>query len=176
LFAARPFHEVLLSDVAAAAGVGKGTIYTYFKNKEELYRAVLYRGFTELLEGLRLKLRKTAHQPQESLEVLIREYVDYAYRNPHLFELMRTVSVKPSERAKWAQKRQESSDLIESIIRRGIEMGHFEDPHPELTALFIPGLLRSAVLYGGESIDADVLTEHILRMVESSIIRKSEPS
>jgi AcrR family transcriptional regulator len=176
LFATRPFHEVLLSDVAAAASVGKGTIYTYFKNKDELYRAVLYRGFTELLEGLRLRLRKSAHQPRESLRVLIGEYVDYARRNPHLFELMRTVSTRPSERAKWAQKRQDLSDLIESIIRRGIKMGHFEDPHPELTALFIPGLLRSAFLYGGKNMNADVVAAHILRMVESSIIRKAEPS
>ena len=176
LFATRQFHEVLLSDVAAAAGVGKGTIYTYFKNKDELYRSVLYRGFTELLESLRQRLKDEVHQPRESLEVVVREYVDYAHRNPHLFELMRTVSVKASERAKWAQKRQELSDLIESIIRGGIDLGHFEDPYPELTALFIPGLLRSALLYGAKNMNADILAEHILRMVEAAIIRRAGPS
>jgi len=35
LFATRPFHKVKLDDVASAAGVGKGTLYIYFKSKEE---------------------------------------------------------------------------------------------------------------------------------------------
>lgn len=174
LFATRPFHEVLLSDVAAAAGVGKGTIYTYFKGKDELYRSVLYRGFTELLKNLRLRLNKGAFEPRESLKVLVGEFVDYAYRNPYLFELMRKVSVQPSERAKWVQKRKELSDMIESIIVQGITLGQFEDPHPELTALFIPGLVRSAFLYGAGNMTQRVLSAHILRMVEAATVRRAK--
>jgi len=30
------FHEVKMDDVAKQAGVGKGTIYRYFPNKDEL--------------------------------------------------------------------------------------------------------------------------------------------
>ncbi|NBT62453.1 MAG: TetR/AcrR family transcriptional regulator, partial [Planctomycetia bacterium] len=37
MFASKRFHEVLMEDIAIGAGVGKGTIYRYFKNKEELY-------------------------------------------------------------------------------------------------------------------------------------------
>ena len=40
LFARQPFHKVLLSDVARVASVGKGTLYLYFKSKEDLYFAV----------------------------------------------------------------------------------------------------------------------------------------
>ena len=36
-FATQPFHKVRLDDVAAAAQVGKGTLYIYFKSKEDLY-------------------------------------------------------------------------------------------------------------------------------------------
>ena len=32
-----------MEDVASAAGVGKGTVYRYFKDKEELYLALLAR-------------------------------------------------------------------------------------------------------------------------------------
>jgi AcrR family transcriptional regulator len=32
MFAARPFHEVRLDDVAASAKISKGTVYLYFKN------------------------------------------------------------------------------------------------------------------------------------------------
>mgnify|MGYP000844174389 CR=1 FL=1 len=37
LFSENIFHEVRLETVAERAGVGKGTIYTYFKSKDELF-------------------------------------------------------------------------------------------------------------------------------------------
>ena len=40
LFGAHRFHEVRMEDVAAAAEVGKGTLYRYFRDKEELYLAL----------------------------------------------------------------------------------------------------------------------------------------
>ena len=43
VFAQRPFHEVLIDDIAADAGIGKGTIYRYFETKDDLYfNAVLH--------------------------------------------------------------------------------------------------------------------------------------
>ena len=41
LFTERGFAATRLEDVAAAAGVSKGTLYLYFANKEELFKAVV---------------------------------------------------------------------------------------------------------------------------------------
>ena len=43
LFATHRFHEARMEDIAALAEVGKGTLYRYFKDKEELYLALLQR-------------------------------------------------------------------------------------------------------------------------------------
>jgi AcrR family transcriptional regulator len=40
-FAARGFAATRLEDVAARAGISKGTLYLYFKGKEELFEAVV---------------------------------------------------------------------------------------------------------------------------------------
>jgi len=37
LFTSRRFHEITLDEVAQAAHVGKGTIYRYFKDKDDLF-------------------------------------------------------------------------------------------------------------------------------------------
>ncbi len=37
LFSEKSFHDVRLEEIAETAGVGKGTIYTYFKSKDELF-------------------------------------------------------------------------------------------------------------------------------------------
>jgi len=177
LFATQPFHKVLLSDVAETAGVGKGTLYTYFKNKEDLYFCVLHSGFSDLVARLRVQIDQESHSPWENLEAVIREVVGFAYQAPHHFEVMRTVlGCHAKELARWDNERRELKKLIESVIRRGIEVGMFEDPHPELTARFIPGCVRSVMVDGIDSVDAPALTAHILRFIRSSIqIREVRP-
>ena len=60
LFATRPFHKVLLDDVAVEAAVGKGTLYTYFENKESLYLAVIDSSFEKLVDQLQaMRWRRT---------------------------------------------------------------------------------------------------------------------
>jgi len=41
VFEKRDFHQVLVSEVASRAGVGKGTVYLYFPTKDELHRGAL---------------------------------------------------------------------------------------------------------------------------------------
>jgi len=173
LFAAQPFHKVLLSEVAEAAGVGKGTLYIYFKNKEDLYLSVLYSGFAQLVERMQHRMNQSPLGPMENLEAAIREMVQFAYQNPHMFELMRTVSWRRViDNAQWDGKRSELRVLIESIIRSGIACGEFSDPHPDITARFIPSMVRSVLIGGPQSIDAQTLSEHILRFVRAGLMRE----
>ncbi|MBV8401711.1 MAG: TetR/AcrR family transcriptional regulator [Acetobacteraceae bacterium] len=51
LFAERGFAATKLEGVAARAGIGKGTLYLYFSNKEELFRAVVRQGLLPNLEA-----------------------------------------------------------------------------------------------------------------------------
>jgi AcrR family transcriptional regulator len=44
----RRYHEIKLDEIAAAAGVGKGTIYLYFKDKDDLYYQMVAEGFDAL--------------------------------------------------------------------------------------------------------------------------------
>lgn len=176
LFAEHPFHKVLLSDVAEAAGVGKGTLYIYFKNKDDLYLSVLYDGFAQLIDRLQQNLDQNRNSDLENLERVICEIVRFAYQNPHMFELMRTVPWRQvTEHAQWNSKRTELKALIESIIRQGIARGQLDDPHPELTARFIPGLVRSVMMEGPQCVDQQTLTEHILRFTRSVLVVK-EPT
>lgn len=50
LFVERGFAATKLDDVAAHAGVSKGTLYLYFASKEELFKAVIRQGILPVLE------------------------------------------------------------------------------------------------------------------------------
>src|SRR5919201_7080565 len=56
VFAERDFHQVLVSEVASRAGVGKGTVYLYFPTKDDLHRGALEAS----LEGVAAEIERVA--------------------------------------------------------------------------------------------------------------------
>src|SRR5262245_40188767 len=66
LFVERGYASTRLEDVAAKAGISKGTLYLYFANKEELFKAVVrealvarlveFRGHIEQYQGSSFEL------------------------------------------------------------------------------------------------------------------------
>ena len=170
LFATQPFHKVLLSEVAEAAGVGKGTLYVYFKSKDDLYLSVLYSGFNQLLGRLRQKINENDNGAMANLEAVICELVGFAYQNPHLFELMRTVTWRQANaNDRWVCQRAEFRGLVEAVIQRGIKTGEFHDPHPELTARFIPSMVRSVLMEGPHFMEQRTLQEHVLHFTRTAL-------
>ncbi len=56
VFAEKGFHQARISDIARRAGVADGTIYLYFKNKEDLLLSIFEEKMDFLLGGLRTAL------------------------------------------------------------------------------------------------------------------------
>ena len=56
VFAERGFHGASLDAVAAAAGFSKGAVYSNFKNKEDLFLALLESAYTREMESVRATL------------------------------------------------------------------------------------------------------------------------
>src|SRR3954468_4548822 len=81
MFASQPFHKVRLDDVAAAAGVGKGTLYIYFSSKEDLFFSIIYDGFAALIDSLQVQLA-TSPSPTAALETIVTGLVSFAFQNP----------------------------------------------------------------------------------------------
>lgn len=174
LFAQRQFHKVCLEEVASEAGVGKGTVYTYFTSKDDLYLSLLEHALGELVDRLERQIDGNEQSAEDRLALIIRELVDYAIRHPYLFELMRS-GMTPLNRSEWDQRRQALRALIERVIRQGVKEKRFDDPHPDLSALFIPGMVRSAMLgiaRQGTTIDRQQLGEHVLRFVNHGLAAK----
>ena len=53
VFAQRGFHAATLDEVAAAAGFTKGAVYSNFKNKDDLFLALLEDAYTRELTALK---------------------------------------------------------------------------------------------------------------------------
>jgi AcrR family transcriptional regulator len=162
LFATRPFHEVRLDDLAAAAHVSKGTLYVYFDTKESLFQSLIADGFTRLVDAL-LDVARSAELEEhrtgaagasswQRLTQIVRELVGFAGRHPHFFQLMRSGGLGPCAEppAEVAAKREELTRLVEANLRRGVARGELHMSDPTMVARLIPEMVRAMFLHGTE--------------------------
>ena len=63
LFERTAYAEITMAQVAAAAGLAKGTVYLYFKTKEELFLAVLEQQFDAWFDRIDRQLQTPAGEP-----------------------------------------------------------------------------------------------------------------
>ncbi|GAB2635881.1 TetR/AcrR family transcriptional regulator [Nocardia goodfellowii] len=80
LFAERPYDEVLMEDVAAAAGISRALLYRHFASKRELFVAVYQRAAEQLLVVTELD---PAQPLLEQLVAGLDAHLDYFEANAH---------------------------------------------------------------------------------------------
>lgn len=170
LFAARRFDEVKLDDIASRARLGKGTVYLYFKSKEDLYAALIVHALESLLHEIRAIApeRTSERTAWRDLGAMVGVLLAFARRNPNLDSLMRATAGVKDPRIRG--KREELAAACEQIIRRGVRSGEFCDPHPELTAQYILSFVRIALLHSPPGMRDGTLRTHILRVLANGIL------
>ena len=127
IFARQGFDATTMNDIALASGKGRRTLYTYFKNKEEIYEAVIS---TEL-ERMSERMDDLCKQPLTPIEKIL----TLVYT--HLAMMKETVSRNGSLRAEffrniWLVERVrrkldvEEKGVILHMLKEGVERGDFE--------------------------------------------------
>ncbi|CAH1215223.1 MULTISPECIES: TetR/AcrR family transcriptional regulator [Paenibacillus] len=78
IFGSKGFYETKMSDIADEAGIAKGTIYLYFKSKEQLFVAVSKRDCNEFISRLGRALE--AHESTgDKLGAIAETHLTYYY-------------------------------------------------------------------------------------------------
>lgn len=147
LFTSRRVHEVTLDDVAKAAKVGKGTIYRYFADKDDLIRQTVDSGFEEMCELLQ---RLPEGRPfQERLLEVCQTIAKFFESRHQLMEMMhseemRLMHLHVANRERRLQQRNKLIAAIAGILAQGQRDGCLRpDLPPELLAHFLMGLLHA---------------------------------
>jgi TetR/AcrR family transcriptional regulator len=86
LFAAQGFTATTIKQIGRAAGVNSALLYYYFADKEQLYREVLQRFVTRLVE--RTMAVPAEDGPEAALRAFIAAQADMLSRNPHFPRLL----------------------------------------------------------------------------------------
>lgn len=115
LFAEQGLYEARIEDVSLSAGVAKGTLYGYFRSKEELAFEVVSLGFHDLQRQVRTSLGRTV-QPTERIERVLKAHVEFFSRNPDLLRVFHQMrGVLKFNRAEWRPLRRLLAHHIQFI-------------------------------------------------------------
>jgi len=87
IFFSKGHENATMDDVAEEAELSKGTLYLYFKNKEELYLAIHLRG-NKILHELFVKAVESEKTGLEKTKAIGRAYVDFFNKYPDYFNAM----------------------------------------------------------------------------------------
>ena len=151
LFRARQFHEIALDDVAREAGVGKGTLYLYFTDKDDLFFQTAVAGFDDLCELLRQDATEGVPL-REGLRKICERVSDYFRARRPLIRLIldegqRALGRGGELRARWLQRRKSMTAVVADFIARGAKAGEIRaDMPPAVLAEYFFGMLRTRAI------------------------------
>ena len=126
LFAHKGLEATTMNEIAAASGRGRRTLYTYFRNKEEIYYAVI----EEELERLSEKMDEVAVmdvEPEEKIFTLIYTHLsiirDTVARNGTLrAEFFRNIWMVEKVRKAFDV---EEHRILQKVLQEGVDKGRF---------------------------------------------------
>jgi AcrR family transcriptional regulator len=169
LFARHRFHEARMEDIAAAAAVGKGTLYRYFQDKDQLYGALLERAAEQITHRL-CQATTRACGPRERLETVLRVILDYFDEQPQLFDLIHHAEAMHQIDAgsPWQRARDEVSRQVRQIFDEARATGAFVIRDPDLAALMLLGGLRAIILSGKPPRPADLVRRIVNTFLEGA--------
>ncbi|MFL5339442.1 MAG: TetR/AcrR family transcriptional regulator [Gemmataceae bacterium] len=147
LFGHQRFHEVRMDDVANEAGVGKGTIYRYFEDKDQLYLALLDRAARQLHSRIREAV-SAARTPQRKLEALAGASLEFFDEQPHVFDLIQRADALHGWDTPWQRVRDVAIELTQQIFVEARTTGEFAVADPEVAALMLLGGVRAVIRFG----------------------------
>jgi AcrR family transcriptional regulator len=124
LFAEESFEKVTMRRIAEAIDYTPGTLYWYFKDKDEIVFALHQRGF-EMLFARQVPTLSIA-DPVERLRKLAEVYIDFALENPQYYDLMfiNSATGRCIERDEGSWKAGEAAfGVLRETVRQVIESG-----------------------------------------------------
>lgn len=168
IFAEKGFAAARLEEIAKRAGVSKGTLYLYFKDKEDLFRAVVRDTVAPNIEVIRASLSQVDLPFADVIRMFLPRFAEITGRVPvgAVAKMVIGESRNFPELAKvWHDHvASRAIDMIAGLIAQAQARGQVRPGDPRLHAFTLMGPMLMGLLWretlqpvGGAALDIDAL-------------------
>ncbi|MFO1519308.1 MAG: TetR/AcrR family transcriptional regulator [bacterium] len=139
VFASKGFYNSKVSDIAREADVADGTIYLYFKNKDDILISIFEYSMDTFIGSVE-KTLEGIEDPIEKLHRFIRLHLELVQNNQDVAQVLQIELRQSSKFMKEyaATKFRDYLDLISKILEEGQKSGVF-------TAKINPSIVKRAI-------------------------------
>jgi TetR/AcrR family fatty acid metabolism transcriptional regulator len=184
VFARKGFERATVSAVAREAGLAEGSIYNYFKNKDDLLASIPHLMVVPAVQPLVLEPDAPVPPAEQALQALAHNIVAAIRQNADVVRVV--LSALPSMSAKSRRIYLEQTpfyalSILEGFVVSQIKAGKFRaDLDPVLAARIFPGMLFAFLLLQeiivtdhSEQLDYDAIVEHVVAVYLHGVMRPS---
>jgi TetR/AcrR family transcriptional regulator len=161
VFGRKGFHETTLKEVAELAGFSVGSVYSFFENKDDLFRQIFLRRGEEFEAGMNDLFGDTAVAPLDLLHRLVDFQVGFFRAHPHfgrVYLRYSSVALLAARNDQVDEAVQRRYDIAMSqqadLFARGQKAGVLRAGDPEVLSRLFSGLIASF-----QSIDPAVISD-----------------
>jgi len=158
-FAARPYDSTSLSNISRRAGIAKGSLYTYFEDKQDLYHTLIELGAEE-----RLTIMKALPAPDPDSDLfgylrwLFLSAVHFEIQHPHLARLAYRAFVEEVPFPEMAEelRRRGTTQFFKQLLSQGILHGAVAPSvDPDAAAFLLEAVYYQVGKYVRERVEAE---------------------
>lgn len=143
LFIHKGVENTTMNDIASASDKGRRTIYTYFKNKREIYNAVIDAESDKTVGQMRQIVNSHAGGAERLRAFFAMRFApDRAATTP--YSTIRSLISREYRRTAHIRRRayEKEEEILREILRDGVESGEFDPQRCRLLTGFLHRLLQ----------------------------------
>ena len=148
VFGRKGYHDTTLKEVAELAGFAVGSVYSFFENKDDLFRSIFLRRGDEFMVAMR-ELCAQERPPLDQLRAMVDFQVEFFRRHPDFARLtvryanVASLGAAAELTTTITDNYQESMRLQGAIFERGQREGVFRPGDPHSLASILSGMVFS---------------------------------
>ena len=146
VFSDRGFYEAEVDEIAARAGVGKGTVFRHFGSKRELFLATVDWGMVILGDRIRDAIQDVEGS-RNRIGIALRVYLRFFAKHGNFYRVLMQEKNNFRDDMEQRCRRKYFFDVIplETAIRKGIENGEFHEIEPHSCAVALFGMSNALI-------------------------------
>mgnify|MGYP001094056884 CR=1 FL=1 len=185
VFSARGYHQATMDEIAAEAGVAKGTLYLYYPSKAHLLLACVREMMECLAKGMRDMLDEYEGKdvsPVEAIRHAIGIYLDHLNRNKEMLVTAIREGEAFAKEIGGEELRKEIlghiwgyTEYVKEALERGMKSGVIKKGNPLIMALGLIGVAQNITMYhmyNRPDKDLTELRDDIVDLVKDMILEK----
>ena len=148
VFTKKGYFRATVDDIAKEAGIAKGTVYLYFKDKPSLYVSTIDEHFNGAIRFLQ-DIQKEELSNTDKLRRIAEEWLDYMLKFKSSFPMFTMENINLSRKIATAIKSiipvrlDDMVQLVASIIDDGIKQKEFRNVDSQIAALHFLNTIRT---------------------------------